>query len=310
MSNTIQMSSMTDTPISTLLRQADRPLLSYEFFPPKSDKGLISLQATIEGLLHTHPDFVTVTYGAGGSTRNLTFEVAELLRRFRYGPVMPHLTCVGSTRDELNAIADQIHLDGYRNIMTLRGDPPKGADEFVAPVDGLSCARDLVTLLKARHSDFCLGVAGYPEGHPESPGEDAEMDYLKEKVDAGADFITTQLFFDNRHFYRFVDRCEKAGIEIPILPGIMPAMSLSQIHRITGMCGASLPRGLVESLEAAGGEGDAAQNAGILWCTNQVVDLLQQGVPGVHLYILNQVRPALAYQLAQTFIEMTRSPVR
>ncbi len=298
--------SIADPTIADRLAASGRPLLSYEFFPPKNDKGLLALQATVEGLLHTRPDFVTVTYGAGGSTRNLTFEIAELLRRFRFGPVMPHLTCVGNSRAELEEIADRIHADGYRNIMTLRGDPPKGAEAFVAPADGLACARDLVRLLKERHADFCLGVAGYPEGHPESRGPGAEMDYLKSKIDAGASFITTQLFFDNRPFHRFVERCRAAGITVPILPGIMPAMSLSQVHRITTLCGATLPKGLVESLEAAGGEGDSARDAGILWCTHQIVDLLQKGVAGVHLYILNQVQPAMAYELAKTFLDLTR----
>lgn len=298
-------SPIVDPPISRLLEQRRRPLLSYEFFPPKTDKGMQSLQEAVEGLLNTRPDFVTVTYGAGGSTRNLTFEIAALLRRFRYGPVMPHLTCVGSSREELHDLADRIYEEGYRNIMTLRGDPPKGQENFVAPADGLSCARDLASLLKQRHPDFCLGVAGYPEGHPESRGAQRDMDYLKAKVDAGADFITTQLFLENHHYYRFVERCEKAGIAIPVIPGLMPALSLGQIQRITGMCGASLPDALAEKLQRAGTDGDAALDAGILWCTEQIIDLLKHGVPGIHLYILNQIRPAMAYQLAQTFIEMT-----
>ncbi|MGA0333966.1 MAG: methylenetetrahydrofolate reductase [NAD(P)H] [Kiritimatiellia bacterium] len=294
-----------DTKISDLLSRRSHPLLSYEFFPPKSEKGMNSLQAAVEGLLNTSPDFVTVTYGAGGSTRNLTFEIAALLRRFRYGPVMPHLTCVGNSTEELHEIADQIHADGYRNIMTLRGDPPQGQEHFQTADGGLDCARDLARLLKSRHPDFCLGVAGYPEAHPESKGEQSDMDYLKSKVDAGADFITTQLFLENHHYYRFVERCEKAGIRIPILPGLMPALSLNQIRRITGMCGASLPAPLAEKLASAGDQTDAAMNTGILWCTEQIIDLLQQGVPGIHLYILNQIKPAMSYQLARTFIEMT-----
>lgn len=298
---------MTDPSISEKLRASDRPLLSYEFFPPKTDAGMISLQAAVEGLLHTHPDFVTVTYGAGGSTRNLTLEVAELLRRFRYGPVMPHLTCVGSSRAELEEIADRLHEDGFRNVMTLRGDPPKGESAFKPPADGLRCARELVELLKSRHPEFCLGVAGYPEGHPEAKSEAEEMDYLKSKVDAGADFITTQLFLDNTHYYRFVEKCEKAGIGVPVIPGVMPALSLGQIRRITRMCGSTLPPELERRLEHAGEDHpERMMGAGILWCTEQLVDLLQNGVPGVHLYILNQIRPAMAYQLAQTFIEMTR----
>lgn len=294
-----------DPSIADLLRDRNHPILSYEFFPPKSEKGMAALQEAIEGLVTTTPDFVTVTYGAGGSTRNLTFEIAALLRRFRYGPVMPHLTCVGSSTEELNTIADQIYAEGYRNIMTLRGDPPKGQENFETAEGGLDCARDLATLLKARHADFCLGVAAYPEGHPESRGEAAEMDYLKSKVDAGASFITTQLFLENHHYYRFVDRCDKAGIDIPIIPGIMPALSLGQIKRITTMCESTLPGPLAEKLHTAGDDTEAAMNSGILWCTEQIIDLLKHGVPGIHLYILNQIRPAMAYQLAQTFIEMT-----
>ncbi|MDF3128007.1 methylenetetrahydrofolate reductase [NAD(P)H] [Kiritimatiellaeota bacterium B1221] len=299
-----------DPSISDLLKNRTHPLLSYEFFPPKSEKGMNALQEAIEGLLTTSPDFVTVTYGAGGSTRNLTFEIAALLRRFQYGPVMPHLTCVGNSSEELNHIADQIHAGGYRNIMTLRGDPPQGQEHFETAEGGLDCARDLALLLKARHQDFCLGIAAYPEGHPESRGEAADMDYLKSKVDAGASFITTQLFLENHHYYRFVERCEKAGIDIPILPGIMPALSLAQIKRITTMCGSTLPNALAEKLNAAGGDAEAAMNSGILWCTEQIIDLLKHGVPGIHLYILNQIRPAMAYQLAQTFIEMTGKGVQ
>lgn len=300
-----QHSFIVEPTISELLQKRQHPLLSYEFFPPKTEKGMQSLQNAVEGLRDTAPDFVTVTYGAGGSTRNLTFEIAALLRRFRYGPVMPHLTCVGSSREDLHELADQIYNDGYRNIMTLRGDPPKGQENFIIADGGLACARDLAELLKARHPEFCLGVAGYPEGHPESQGQQIDMDYLKSKVDAGADFITTQLFLENHHYYRFVERCEQAGIHIPILPGIMPALSLAQIQRITGMCGATLPQPLAEKLNQAGDDTEAALNTGILWCTEQIIDLLKHGVPGIHLYILNQIRPAMAYQLAQTFIEMT-----
>lgn len=300
------LTPMIDPLIGERLRSATRPLLSYEFFPPKTDAGMASLQEAVEGLAHTHPDFVTVTYGAGGSTRTLTQDVAALLRRFRYGPVMPHLTCVGSSRSELCEIADRLWEDGFRNIMTLRGDPPKGQSDFVTPADGLSCARDLVMLLKERHPEFSLGIAGYPEGHPEAESPQAEMDYLKSKVDAGADFITTQLFLENDVYYRFVDRCQAAGITVPVVPGLMPAMSLGQIRRITAMCGAALPPELVKRLEHAGDHAERVMSVGILWCTEQIVDLLQQGVPGVHLYILNQIRPAMAYQLAQTFIEMTR----
>ena len=300
------MTAIPETTISDRLTASDRAVLSYEFFPPKSEKGLISLQKTVEGLAHTDPDFVTVTYGAGGSTQNLTFEVAELLRRFRFRPVMPHLTCVGKSRGELEEIADWIFAEGFRNIMTLRGDPPAGESSFIPPENGLSNALELVELLKTRHSEFCLGVAGYPETHPEAISAERELEYLKRKVDAGASFITTQLFLSNDSFYRFRDRCVAAGISVPILPGIMPALSLVQINRIASMCGAAVPAALTADLEKAGGDGEGAENAGILWCTQQIADLLRNGVPGIHLYIMNRVRPAFAFQLAQAVVEMTR----
>lgn len=296
---------LTDPTIDQLLHHSTRPLLSYEFFPPKSDTAMQKLRDTISGLTGTSPDFVTVTYGAGGSTQGKTLEIAEDLREKNFKPVMPHLTCVGKTREELMAVADEIYDRGFRNIMTLRGDPPKGAENFVPADGGLSCARDLVILLKTRHADFCLGVAGYPEGHPESRGPDREMDYLKSKIDAGGSFITTQLFLDNELFYRFRDRCQAAGITAPIFPGLMPAMSSDQIKRIASMCGAFIPRPLWEKLEKAGDEAEAQQQAGILWCTEQILDLLRHGVPGIHLYILNQVRPTLAYSLARAFLDQS-----
>ena len=207
---------------------------------------------------------------------------------------MPHLTCVGHSRVELGGIADRIHAGGFRNIMTLRGDPPKGQTEFVPYQDGLRYATDLVALLKARHADFCLGVGGYPETHPEAPSAEADLQNLKRKVDAGAAFVTTQLFFDNQVYYRFVNRCRKAGIAVPIVPGIMPALSLKQIQRITGMCGTALPADLARRLESAGDNTEAMEAAGLDWAITQIRDLLGHGIPGYHLYILNRAKGALA----------------
>ena len=223
-----------DRPISDLFK-LNRPLRSLEFFPPRDDAGVDALRQTAKALQRISPDFVSVTYGAGGSTRERTAQVCDFLRRDFGLTVMPHLTCVGHSRVELGGIADRIHAGGFRNIMTLRGDPPKGQTEFVPYQDGLRYATDLVALLKARHADFCLGVGGYPETHPEAPSAEADLQNLKRKVDAGAAFVTTQLFFDNQVYYRFVNRCRKAGIAVPIVPGIMPALSLKQIQRITGM---------------------------------------------------------------------------
>jgi methylenetetrahydrofolate reductase (NADPH) len=283
-----------DRPISDLFSQKPHPLRSLEFFPPKDDAGVEALRQTAMTLKRIAPDFVSVTYGAGGSTRERTAQVSRLLRQEIGFTVMPHLTCVGHSRFELNDIADQLHAGGYRNIMALRGDPPKGDAAFRPTADGLHYANELVSLLKSRHPDFCLGVGGYPEKHPECDSAEADLDNLKRKVDAGAGFITTQLFFDNAVYYRFVDRCRARGIMIPIVPGIMPVLSLKQIKRFTEMCGASLPTTLTKRLEAAGDHPEVVEALGIEWALTQIRDLLAQGAPGYHLYILNRAKSGLA----------------
>ncbi len=282
-----------DRPISELFAQ-HRPLRSLEFFPPKDEAGVEALRQTATVLKRIAPDFVSVTYGAGGSTRERTAQVSRLLRTEIGFTVMPHLTCVGHTRDELNGVADQLHAGGYRNIMTLRGDPPKGETEFVPYKDGLRYGSDLVALLKARHADFCLGVGGYPEKHPEAPSIEVDLDNLKRKVDAGAAFVTTQLFFDNAVYYRFVEKCRARGITIPVVPGIMPVLSLKQIKRFTEMCGASLPEKLIKRLEAAGDHPEIVESVGNEWAVTQIRDLLAHGAPGYHLYIMNRAKAALA----------------
>ena len=282
-----------DRPISEILA-TKLAVRSLEFFPPKDDAGVEALRQTANALKRIAPDFVSVTYGAGGSTRERTAQVSKLLREETGFTVMPHLTCVGHTREELNGVADTLHAHGYRNIMTLRGDPPKGQTEFVPYKDGLRYGSDLVALLKARHADFCLGVGGYPEKHPEAPSASVDLDNLKRKVDAGADFITTQLFFDNDVYYRFVDQCRARGITIPIVPGIMPVLSLKQIKRFTEMCGATLPQKLITRLEAAGETPDVVETLGIDWSLTQIRDLLERGAPGYHLYIMNRAKSGLA----------------
>jgi methylenetetrahydrofolate reductase (NADPH) len=282
-----------DRPIADLFAQP-RPLRSLEFFPPKDDEGVANLRATAAALKRIAPDFVSVTYGAGGTTRERTAQVSALLKDELGFTVMPHLTCVGHSRAELHAIADRLHAGGFRNIMTLRGDPPKGETAFTPAPDGLRHASDLVALLRARHPDFCLGVAGYPEKHPEAPSLDADLSHLKYKVDAGAAFITTQLFFDNAAYYRFVEKCRGAGITVPIVPGIMTVLSLKQIQRFTALCGAGLPAKLLARLEAAGDQPDIVETLGIDWALAQIRDLLANGAPGYHLYILNRAKSALA----------------
>lgn len=282
-----------DRPISELFAEHGS-LRSLEFFPPKDDVGVEALRATASALKRMKPNFVSVTYGAGGSTRERTAQVSEILRTECGYTVMPHLTCVGHTRAELSDVADRIHAGGFRNIMTLRGDPPKGESTFTPFKDGLRYASDLVTLLKSRHPDFCLGVGGYPEKHPEAPSLDVDLTNLKRKVDAGADFITTQLFFDNGVYYRFVERCRAAGITVPIVPGIMPVLSLKQIQRFTTMCGTKLPQQLITRLEVAAENTDVVETIGIDWALTQIRGLLANGAPGYHLYILNRAKGALA----------------
>jgi methylenetetrahydrofolate reductase (NADPH) len=282
-----------DRPLSELFAQR-RPLRSIEFFPPKDDAGVGALRQTAAALRRIAPDFVSVTYGAGGSTRQRTAEVSGILRSEFGFTVMPHLTCVGHTRGELAEIADRIHGDGFRNVMALRGDPPKGAAQFSAAAGGLRYANELVSLLKQRHPDLCLGVGGYPEKHPEAPSPEADLENLRRKVDAGAAFVTTQLFFDNEAYYRFVERCRAASIAVPIVPGVMPVLSLRQIQRFTTMCGTAIPPTLVRRLEAAGESAEIVEAVGIDWALAQIRDLLARGAPGYHLYILNRAKSALA----------------
>jgi methylenetetrahydrofolate reductase (NADPH) len=288
------MLSMTpDRPISDLFAQR-RPLRSLEFFPPKDDAQLDAMRNAATALKRIAPDFVSVTYGAGGTTRERTAQASAMLKDEFGFTVMPHLTCVGHSRDELHAVADRIHGGGFRNIMTLRGDPPKGDTTFTPTADGLRYASELVTLLKSRHSDFCLGVAGYPEKHPEAISLEADLENLKRKVDNGAAFVTTQLFFDNAAYYRYVEKCRARGINVPIVPGIMPVLSLKQVQRFTTMCGATLPPQLVTRLEVAAENTDVVETIGIEWALTQIRGLLANGAPGYHLYIMNRAKSALA----------------
>jgi len=282
-----------DRPISELF--AGRKLVrSLEFFPPKDEAQMAMLHASAAALQRIAPDFVSITYGAGGTTRERTARAAALLKKDFGFTVMPHLTCVGHSRAELNDIADRIHAEGFRNIMTLRGDLPKDNTGYQPPADGLRYASELVALLKARHADFCLGVAGYPEKHPQARSLEADLDNLKRKVDAGADFVTTQLFFDNSLYYRFVEQCRARDINVPIIPGIMPVLSLKQIKRFTEMCGATLPPKLVTRLEAAAENPDVVEIIGLDWALTQIRGLLANGAPGYHLYIMNRAKSALA----------------
>lgn len=276
--------------IASLLGEG-RQLRSVEFFPPKDEAAgerMLKAASEIEKL---EPDFVSITYGAGGSTRDRSLKYAKLLQEEHGFRVMPHLTCVGHAKSELCEIIDQFYETGFRNIMALRGDPPKGETDFKPHPDGLAYANELVELIKERHPDIGIGVAGYPETHPEATSAKDDIQNLARKVAAGADFVTTQLFFENAAYYRFVEQCRAAGIEVPILPGILPVLNLAQVRRFCEMCQAELPSTLEENLVAAGEDKEAAQEAGIDWAFEQVKDLMGNGAPGFHLYILNRAKP-------------------
>ncbi|NKB25435.1 MAG: methylenetetrahydrofolate reductase [NAD(P)H] [Kiritimatiellae bacterium] len=290
-----------EIPIIDLIRNPEHPLLSLEFFPPKDEKGMGQLKKVAQQLLVTHPNFVTCTWGAGGSTHRRTLTVCEMLQTIGFPPIMPHLTCVGESRLALGNIAAEIYNHGFRNIMTLRGDPPRGESTFVMHPNGFKYASELVLFLKNRYPDVCCGVAGYPEAHPESESVEEDIRHLKEKVEAGASFITTQLFFDNALYFSFVDRCRNKGIDVPIIPGLLPAISLKQVERFTNMCGALFPEKLAANMRKVGGEGEAAQQVGIKWCADQINELLDSGVPGIHLYVLNRSNAALAPAVMDCF---------
>ena len=276
--------------IASLLNEG-RPLRSVEFFPPKDEAaGERMLKAAAE-IQRLEPDFVSITYGAGGSTRDTSLKYARILQEEHGFRVMPHLTCVGHPKSELCDIIDQFYETGFRNIMALRGDPPKGETNFKPHPDGLSYANELVALIKEQHADISIGVAGYPETHPEAPSPDVDIENLARKVKAGADFITTQLFFENSAYSRFVEKCRGAGIAVPIIPGILPVLNLAQVRRFCEMCQAALPQALEEQLIEAGDDAKAAQATGIDWAYEQVRELLKDGAPGFHLYILNRAKP-------------------
>lgn len=272
------------------------PVFSFEFFPPKTEAGEQTLMGTIARLRELRPSFVSVTYGAGGSTREKTIDIVTRIRREHGIEAMAHLTCVGHDRHEIAAILDRLVASGIENVLPLRGDPPQGQRTFVRPVDGFGHASELVRFIRERAYPFCLGGAGYPEGHQECRDLAMDIAHLREKVDAGADFVITQLFYDNADYFAFVDRARAAGIRVPLLPGIMPITNVAQIERIASLCGARIPAELTERLHAS--DNDAAvQAVGIDHATRQCRELLAGGAPGIHFYTLNQ-SPATAAILA------------
>lgn len=262
--------------------------ISFEFFPPKNEEASEDLFRNIQELSQMNPAYVSVTYGAGGSTRDLTHDLVVKLQEQTGLTIVSHLTCVGSTKVEIGEILKRYDKSGIHNIMALRGDPPKGQQEFQKTENGFEFAGELVGFIKKEYPKMGIGVAGFPEGHPSTPNRLKEIEYLKWKVDQGADYICTQLFFDNDYFYDFVERCEIAGIKVPIIAGIMPVTSRKGMARMAELSlGTNFPAKLLKSLSRA--EDDAyAENVGIHWATEQVRDLLDHKIAGIHMYTLNK----------------------
>ena len=269
-----------------------RPSYSFEFFPPKDDAGFAQLFDTIGQLVSSKPTYVSVTFGAGGSTRTKTIDLVGRIKNEIGLESMAHLTCVGSDAEEIRGILETLKDRGIENILALRGDPPKGEDKFIKHEKGFGYGNELVEFIK-KDFDFCVGVAGYPEGHVECPDKTEDMVNLKRKVDAGADFIVTQLFFDNQFFFDFVERAGAMGIQVPIIPGIMPILNVNQIKRFTKMCGATLPDSLLSKLEAVQDNPEEVRKIGIDHATAQCENLVAEGVPGIHFYTLNRSNATL-----------------
>ncbi|MGI8631194.1 MAG: methylenetetrahydrofolate reductase [NAD(P)H] [Solirubrobacterales bacterium] len=263
------------------------PCFSVEFFPPKTDKGVDQLYATVDELKRLDPAFVSVTYGAGGSTRDRTIGIVRTLIDDHGLTGMAHLTCVGATVDELSEVIDHMANVGIENVLALRGDAPEGAESWEATDGGLTNAADLAALVASK-LDCAIGGACFPETHPEAVDEATDLDYLKRKVDSGAQFLITQLFFESELYFDFVERARDRGIDVPIIPGVMPIRSYEQIVRFSGFCGSSIPASLAEQMEALEGDQRAELDLGIAWAANQCTELLAGGAPGIHFYALNR----------------------
>jgi methylenetetrahydrofolate reductase (NADPH) len=273
--------------IDEILARNDGPTFSFEFFPPKTEEGERNLYEAIAALRPLEPDYVSVTYGAGGSTRDKTIEIVTRIRE-EYGlEAMAHFTCVGATVPQLRETLDRIAEAGLDNVLALRGDPPQGQEEWTKTEGGLEYSRELVELISADYP-FAIGAACFPETHIHARSPEDDLRYLKEKVDAGAAFLITQLFFDNAAFYDFIARARAIGIEVPIIPGILPITNIAQLQRITSLCGAIVPEPLLAELEARREQPDAVADFGVAYATLQCADLLAAGAPGIHFYTLNR----------------------
>lgn len=288
--------------IGEYLRQG-RFSISFEFFPPKTPEGEEELFLTISSLQELEPTFVSVTYGAGGSTRDRTRRVVKRIHEETGLTTMAHLTCIAHSREELLQILQEYRDMGIENILALRGDRPAG--DFKPPEGSCRHGSELVQLIRDRFGDhFSVGAASYPEGHPESPNLEWEIRFFKKKVEAGADFSITQMFFDNDSYFRFVELCQKAGVDIPIIPGIMPITNFRQVQKFASMCGATIPQSLIDKLEPYAESPEDTLRIGVDFAIQQCLDLMERGAPGLHFYTLNKSKATLmVYQGIKTAIK-------
>ena len=263
------------------------PVISFEVFPPKTSRGMDSLREVLPRLVALEPAFMTVTYGAMGTTRIRTVEIASMIHNEFGLECACHLTCVGASRDQVDGQLKHIHGHGIENIVALRGDPPRGQDSFQAVEGGFSYANELVEHIRS-NGRFDIAVGGYPEKHIEAPDFETDLVNLARKVKSGADVVITQLFYDNEHFFRFCEAAAEKGISCPIVPGLLPIQSLAQVEKIAGLCGAEVPAALQAALQAAGDDPEAVAAVGIDWCIEQSAGLLGAEVPGIHYYVLNR----------------------
>jgi methylenetetrahydrofolate reductase (NADPH) len=273
--------------IDELLSRGNRPVFSFEFFPPKTEEGLQNLFEAVGLLRHLRPDFVSVTYGAGGSTAHKTIEIVSRIKEDYGIEAMPHFTCVGSTVDQLRQTLAAMEEAGIDNVLALRGDPPAGQEEWIKTDGGLEYSRELVELIRGDYP-FAIGAACFPETHIHAESAEDDLYYLKAKVDAGAQFLITQLFFDNALYFDFVRRARDIGIDVPIVPGIMPITNVNQLERMTSMCGATIPARLRRELVTRADDPDAVGDFGVAYATMQCAELLRGGAPGIHFYTLNR----------------------
>ncbi|MBN1516193.1 methylenetetrahydrofolate reductase [NAD(P)H] [Candidatus Sumerlaeota bacterium] len=264
------------------------PFFSFEFYPPQTDHGEILLREAALELAELGPAFFSMTYGAGGSTRGKTVVLAYYLQGLTQVDTVCHLTCVGQSKDEVRGVLRDIELLGMRNVLALRGDPPQGKEDWQPHPDGFQYASELIEEIKHRGTQLSIGVAGFPEKHPDSPDRESDLKWMKRKIDCGADAVITQLFFDNRDYFRYVEDLRAMGVETPVIPGILPVQSVSKLRRFCDLCQARIPDAMNEELSQYENDDEACREYGVRYAVRQIAELLENGAPGVHLYCLNK----------------------